>query len=154
LIDATIVRAVLLPASMKLLGDWNWYLPKWLEWLPQVTPEDSVDPAEGLAIDVTDRSGRVHVSLAGDLDLTTAEQLGTKLRDLESSAPAVTLIDLRGLRFMDSTGLAQLFQARRRASAEGRRLVLVKGPEPIDRILEIVRADSAFELVENPADVR
>ena len=34
LIDATIVRAVLLPASMKLLGDWNWYLPSWLEWLP------------------------------------------------------------------------------------------------------------------------
>ncbi|MDF2751092.1 MAG: anti-sigma-factor antagonist, partial [Gaiellaceae bacterium] len=34
LIDATIVRAVLLPASMKLLGDWNWYLPRWLEWLP------------------------------------------------------------------------------------------------------------------------
>ncbi len=34
LIDATIVRAVLLPASMKLLGDWNWYLPPWLAWLP------------------------------------------------------------------------------------------------------------------------
>ena len=35
LIDATIVRAVLLPATMKLLGEWNWYLPRWLEWLPQ-----------------------------------------------------------------------------------------------------------------------
>jgi uncharacterized membrane protein YdfJ with MMPL/SSD domain len=39
LLDATIVRAVLLPASMKLLGDWNWYLPKWLEWLPQLERE-------------------------------------------------------------------------------------------------------------------
>src|ERR687884_136357 len=38
LIDATIVRAVLLPASMKLLGDWNWYLPRWLEWLPRPQP--------------------------------------------------------------------------------------------------------------------
>src|SRR5262249_57197334 len=36
LIDATIVRAVLLPATMKLLGDWNWYLPDWLGWLPQL----------------------------------------------------------------------------------------------------------------------
>jgi len=36
LIDATIVRAVLLPATMKLLGDWNWYLPTWLEWLPRL----------------------------------------------------------------------------------------------------------------------
>jgi uncharacterized membrane protein YdfJ with MMPL/SSD domain len=35
LIDATIVRAVLLPASMKLLGEWNWYLPSWLQWLPR-----------------------------------------------------------------------------------------------------------------------
>jgi uncharacterized membrane protein YdfJ with MMPL/SSD domain len=39
LIDATIIRAVLLPASMKLLGDWNWYLPRWLEWLPRVGGE-------------------------------------------------------------------------------------------------------------------
>ena len=35
LIDATIVRGVLLPATMKLLGDWNWYLPSWLTWLPE-----------------------------------------------------------------------------------------------------------------------
>ncbi|MGH3012405.1 MAG: MMPL family transporter, partial [Gaiellaceae bacterium] len=39
LIDATIVRGVLLPSVMKLLGDWNWYLPSWLEWLPQVSHE-------------------------------------------------------------------------------------------------------------------
>ena len=38
LIDATIVRAVLLPATMKLLGDWNWYLPSWLQWLPRLEP--------------------------------------------------------------------------------------------------------------------
>jgi uncharacterized membrane protein YdfJ with MMPL/SSD domain len=36
LIDATIIRSVLLPASMKLLGKWNWYLPAWLEWLPRI----------------------------------------------------------------------------------------------------------------------
>jgi len=35
LIASTIVRAVLLPATMKLLGEWNWYVPSWLEWLPQ-----------------------------------------------------------------------------------------------------------------------
>jgi RND superfamily putative drug exporter len=43
LIDATIVRAVLLPATMKLLGDWNWYLPRWLEWLPRT--ERDLSPA-------------------------------------------------------------------------------------------------------------
>jgi uncharacterized membrane protein YdfJ with MMPL/SSD domain len=44
LIDATIIRAILLPATMKLLGDWNWYLPSWLEWLPQVTHEPELEP--------------------------------------------------------------------------------------------------------------
>ena len=39
LIDATVIRGVLLPASMKLLGEWNWYLPRWLEWVPSLTPE-------------------------------------------------------------------------------------------------------------------
>jgi RND superfamily putative drug exporter len=38
LIDSTIIRAVLLPAVMKLLGEWNWYLPRWLEWLPGGRP--------------------------------------------------------------------------------------------------------------------
>jgi RND superfamily putative drug exporter len=44
LIDATIVRAVLLPATMKLLGDWNWYLPRWLEWLPKLEHERAAVP--------------------------------------------------------------------------------------------------------------
>jgi len=44
LIDATIVRAVLLPATMKLLGDWNWYLPPWLEWLPRLGHGGPADP--------------------------------------------------------------------------------------------------------------
>ncbi len=39
LIDATIVRSVLLPASMQLLGDWNWWLPRFLGWLPHITIE-------------------------------------------------------------------------------------------------------------------
>jgi uncharacterized membrane protein YdfJ with MMPL/SSD domain len=45
LIDATIVRAVLLPASMKLLGEWNWYLPRWLRWLPSLEVESRPAPA-------------------------------------------------------------------------------------------------------------
>jgi uncharacterized membrane protein YdfJ with MMPL/SSD domain len=46
LLDATIVRAVLLPATMKLLGDWNWYLPSWLEWLPRFDESEDERPPE------------------------------------------------------------------------------------------------------------
>ena len=51
LIDATLIRAILLPATMKLLGDWNWYLPSWLEWLPRLehdkAPEAPPAPVAG-----------------------------------------------------------------------------------------------------------
>jgi EmrB/QacA subfamily drug resistance transporter len=54
LLDATIVRAVLLPTSMTLLGEWNWWLPRWLQWLPQLsvgekptTPSAPVDRERG-----------------------------------------------------------------------------------------------------------
>ena len=46
LIDATLIRAVL-PASMKLLGDWNWYFPARLEWLPEVSPRVPPPSARG-----------------------------------------------------------------------------------------------------------
>jgi uncharacterized membrane protein YdfJ with MMPL/SSD domain len=52
LIDATIVRAVLLPATMKLLGDWNWYLPRWLEWLPRLEAKEPSTTPEAGAIPV------------------------------------------------------------------------------------------------------
>ena len=51
LLDATIVRAVLLPATMKLLGDWNWYLPSWLEWMPRMTTEPAAGPVPSPAPD-------------------------------------------------------------------------------------------------------
>jgi len=43
LIDATIVRAVLLPATMKLLGDWNWYLPRRMQRIPRIVREPSLE---------------------------------------------------------------------------------------------------------------
>ena len=45
LLDATIVRSILVPASMRLLGRWNWYFPSWLEWIPNVSVEGKLDPA-------------------------------------------------------------------------------------------------------------
>ena len=63
LIDATIIRSVLLPASMTLLGDWNWWMPRFLDWIPRVTiegdPDEPVDVPEpvgsGVAVDRSPR---------------------------------------------------------------------------------------------------
>ncbi len=47
LIDATVVRTIIVPAAMELLGDWNWYLPRWLEWLPNVSVEGHTYEPQG-----------------------------------------------------------------------------------------------------------
>ena len=47
LLDASIVRIMMVPAAMKLLGEWNWYLPKCLEWLPNVTFEPAKSTNKG-----------------------------------------------------------------------------------------------------------
>ena len=49
LVDATIVRCILVPASMRLLGKWNWYLPSFLGWLPEMRLERSAAP-EAVAV--------------------------------------------------------------------------------------------------------
>jgi anti-anti-sigma factor len=160
LIDATIVRAVLLPATMKLLGDWNWYLPKWLEWLPKIGHEPAAPvaaaeaaptPGHELVIEVSETGGeQVRVRLNGELDLNSASMFSDRLLEVEADAPPLTVIDLRGLSFIDSSGLRELFLANRRARAQGRRLVIVRGAKPIDRVLEMVRADAAIETVDDP----
>ena len=56
--SAALVSAILLPATMKLLGDWNWYLPRWLEWLPRLghqappTPEPAPTPEPRIPVHV------------------------------------------------------------------------------------------------------
>jgi uncharacterized membrane protein YdfJ with MMPL/SSD domain len=44
LLDATVIRSVLVPAGMRLLGRRNWYLPKWLRWLPEINVEGAPAP--------------------------------------------------------------------------------------------------------------
>jgi anti-anti-sigma factor len=58
--------------------------------------------------------------------------------------------DLRGLGFMDSSGLRELYLANRRAHEHNRRMVVVRGSEPIDRVLDMVRADAHIETTRAP----
>jgi anti-anti-sigma factor len=158
LIDATIVRAVLLPAGMKLLGDWNWYLPSWLQWLPEVAPEPTFHHVpelypSRLSVHVERADARVSLALHGELDLETAPQFRERLSDAESVAETV-VIDLRGVTFMDSCGIGELVGAQQRAHREGRRLVVVKSEgTQIDEVLHIAALDKALETTSDPAQV-
>ncbi len=51
LLDATVIRSVVLPSLMKLLGEWNWYLPRWLDWLPRLDVEGQAQSSQRAALD-------------------------------------------------------------------------------------------------------
>ncbi len=154
LIDATIIRGVLLPASMKLLGDWNWYFPRQLEWLPEVKIEEQAGTADtGLEVTVDKRDSRVRVELGGELDMEGAELLRARLGQVEQEQPELLVLDTRQLRFMDSSGLREIVAAVRRGRAEGRRVAVVRGTGPIETVLDVARADELAETVEDPAAV-
>jgi RND superfamily putative drug exporter len=158
LIDATIVRAVLLPASMKLLGDWNWYLPSWLQWLPEVAPEPTFHHVpelypSRLAVDVARSDRRATLSLQGELDLETAPQFRERLAEAEAGAETV-VVDLRAVTFMDSCGIGELVGAQQRAHRQGQRLVVVKGEgTAIDQVLHIAALDKTLETTTDVPEV-
>jgi len=62
LLDATVVRSVLVPAAMELLGDRNWYLPSWLNWLPDLRERESREEAEASGRRARPATGGVEAS--------------------------------------------------------------------------------------------
>jgi len=106
-----------------------------------------------LELDTEETDGRAQVALRGELDISSAPVLEEALGRVEEAGPAVLVIDLRGLAFMDSTGLRTVVSADQRARDQGRRLAIVRGPEPVDRIFSVTRLDERLELVDDPAAV-
>jgi len=104
----------------------------------------------------TTRNGAVAVIAAsGELDLSGAQVLESELERLQADPELGTVVlDLRGLEFMDSSGLRLVVLADMRAREAGRRLVLVRGPETVHRVFEITRMSERLEFVTDPEEVR
>ena len=102
-----------------------------------------------LDVTTSDRPDGALIELAGELDLATAPKLDDEMKRLEEDGPAVIVLDLRGLAFMDSSGLRALLAADSRAREAGRRLVLVRGDERVQRVLRITRLDERLEIVDD-----
>ena len=94
----------------------------------------------------------VCVGLSGELDVSRALLLEQELRAAEARDPEAIVIDLSELDFVDSSGLARLMAARRRADRCGWRLLVIQGGEPVRRLLQLSALDRAFELVDAPED--
>jgi anti-sigma B factor antagonist len=92
----------------------------------------------------------VRIVLTGELDISTAPRVEDELRRVEEDRPAVILLDLRELEFMDSTGLRVIVSADGRAREESRSLRLVRGPEAVQRIFRVTRLDERLEIGDDP----
>jgi anti-sigma B factor antagonist len=99
--------------------------------------------------------GAVRVALRGELDLEHAYTFDEELRRVERGRPHCLVLDLRGLSFLDSCGVARLLAARRRARREQRRLLLVRGGAAVSRLLAITAVGEHFETVSDvPEELR
>jgi anti-sigma B factor antagonist len=92
-----------------------------------------------------DGQGAVLV-LTGELDLASGETFSDRLQAVEAGRPELITLDLSGLRFLDSSGLALVVRAHTRARNEGRRLVIIPGPPQVQRVFDITGLNTVLEL--------
>ena len=95
----------------------------------------------------------VRLSLHGEFDIAGAPHFEAALAELELERPERILLDLRGLSFLDSSGLRALLLADTRAREAGRRLTILQGPEAVRRVFEITGLEERLELVDDEASL-
>jgi anti-anti-sigma factor len=106
------------------------------------------------AFESDERGAVSFVTLRGELDLLSTAELEPELERLaDEPGIDVVALDLRELEFLDSSGLRLIVIAERSLRECGRRLVLVRGPQPVQRVFEITRMTERLEFVDAPEHV-
>ena len=98
------------------------------------------------------QDGSITLALSGELDLSTLDQLETAV-DGGLDGAATVVLDLRELTFLDSSGLRAMLALQAGQREKGGRLVLVRGPRRVHRVLELTKADEELEIVSDPAEI-
>jgi anti-anti-sigma factor len=99
---------------------------------------------------VRETEGAVLVGLFGELDISEVEGVEEVLAAAEAKQPKVLVLDLRGLEFLDSSGIRLVVEADLRARRDERRLIIVRGPDPVHRVFTIALLDRRLDFVEEP----
>jgi anti-anti-sigma factor len=94
----------------------------------------------------------LHLRLGGEFDLAGVPKLDEELAGRENAIETL-IIDLREVEFIDSSGLRAVLLAERRAREQGRRCVVVRGPEAVHRVFRITGCDERLEIVDDPAGI-
>ena len=93
------------------------------------------------------------IAVGGELDLASAPALESELQAAAQSDAELLVLDLRELEFMDSTGLSVIVKAHQRLSEEGRALSLVRGPQQVQRLLDLTGVAERLQLGNSPEEI-
>jgi anti-anti-sigma factor len=99
-------------------------------------------------IDITNSDGATRLALRGEFDIAYAPQLEREIRRFAEAGGNRLVIDLRGLSFIDSTGLRIVLEARQRAANSGFDLEIVRGPEQVQRVFELTGLEDHLPFVD------
>lgn len=108
--------------------------------------------SDDFTVEVHRRPGATVVAPAGEIDVATVEQVRVRLREAEADDAAVVL-DLRGVSFMDTSGLQLVFEQQRRASQTARQFAVVRGSPRLQRLFDIAGFGDRLRLVDDPAEI-
>lgn len=97
--------------------------------------------------------GRVTIQLAGELDLSQGDNFREELARAEALEPSALVVDLRGVTFMDSTGLRVLLGAMRNCEEADRRFTIIRGQQQVQELLRVAGLEDVFEIVDDPAQI-
>ena len=93
------------------------------------------------------------LTVAGELDLRTSPELEERLSRAFDAGAELVILDLRGVEFMDSTGLRVLLTAHQRAHESGRRFALVRGADQVERVLTLTGVREMLTIVDAPEEL-
>jgi anti-sigma B factor antagonist len=97
--------------------------------------------------------GNPLLALRGELDVSTVPKVEQALLQLEGNGASVVVLDLRGLTFLDSSGLRLILEADGRARREDRRILVVPGPPEVQRVFRVTLTDARIEFIEDPLSI-
>jgi anti-anti-sigma factor len=106
-----------------------------------------------LLIDVSREGERVVLRLDGELDLASVPLLESELEGATQDDPATIVLDLRGLEFIDSTGLRAILLLDKRSTERGATLALVRGSPQVQRLMTMTRVDEHLKIIATPEEI-
>jgi anti-sigma B factor antagonist len=104
----------------------------------------------GLKVETRNGGRDVLLSVQGEVDLATAPELEEALERAIEVEGRRLVVDLRGVAFLDSTGLALILRHDRRARAAARRLIVVKGPPHVQKAFELTGLNERLTMIDQP----